>query len=101
MDFMYSASIKYKLCKLFKGKGISKMGHKATHFSQAPTRLTLYETLRAARQRFLTNLRNPVVRRNVTFLMAGKMVGLMIVLMLMKTFIATAAHAATSQAAST
>jgi Amt family ammonium transporter len=75
------------------------MGSSAKRLSYSPTRLTLSATLHAAHQRFLTNLRNPIVRRNVTFLMAGKLIGLMIVLMLMKTFIATAAHAATTQAA--
>lgn len=54
----------------------------------------MYQALYAARQRLWKNMRNPVLRRNVTFLMAGKLVGLMIVLMLMKTFIATPAHAA-------
>jgi len=75
------------------------MGHAVKSLSRSPARSTLSDTLRATRQRFMTNLRNPIVRRNVTFLMAGKFVGLMIVLMLMKTFIATAAHAATAQAA--
>jgi len=44
--------------------------------------------------RFLTNLRNPKLRRNVAVLMAGKLIGVAIVLMLITTVIAhpAAAH---------
>ena len=49
--------------------------------------------LREARGRFFTNLRNPVMRRNVAILFAGKVIGLGIVLLLMSIFIGKAAHA--------
>lgn len=52
--------------------------------------------LRAARTRFMTNLRNPIMRRNVALLMGGKAIGLGMVLMLMTWALPTGAHAQTS-----
>lgn len=49
--------------------------------------------LRAARKRFLTNLRDPMMRRNVAILFGGKAIGLGIVLMLMTWFLPSSAHA--------
>src|SRR5689334_17012856 len=50
--------------------------------------------LAQARRRLVANARNPVVRRQVTALMVGKLIGLGIILMLMTTFIPKAVHAA-------
>ncbi len=47
-----------------------------------------------ARDRFVRNMRDPIMRRNVAILMAGKMLGLGIVLVVMTTFIPNVAHAA-------
>ncbi len=49
--------------------------------------------LRELRDRFLTNIRNPKMRRYVGILMAGKMIGLVIVLLLMNMFMGQPAHA--------
>ena len=46
------------------------------------------------RKRFLVNIKNPRLRYNVAVHMAGKMIGLLIVLGLMTTFIPKAVHAA-------
>src|SRR4051812_45857894 len=51
------------------------------------------QKLREARNRFLTNIRNPKMRRNVGILFAGKLIGLAIVLVLMNMFIGHPAHA--------
>src|SRR5262245_54671254 len=47
----------------------------------------------SAYQRFRTNLRNPVMRRNVALLIAGKMIGLMAVIMLICLAVPAVAHA--------
>ncbi len=52
--------------------------------------------LSGARARFAKNWANPVLRRNVAVLMAGKMLGVGILLLLMTTFIPRAAMAAGS-----
>jgi Amt family ammonium transporter len=44
--------------------------------------------------RLRASAQNPLVRRNVTYLMAGKAIGLMALLMVMSWFLPTAAHAA-------
>jgi len=49
--------------------------------------------LRELRTRFITNLRNPVMRRNVAILFAGKVIGLAIVFLLMSLVVGHAAHA--------
>jgi Amt family ammonium transporter len=54
----------------------------------------MFETLNLARQRFMKNIRNPNLRRNVAILMTGKVLGLLIVLGLIATFIPQIAHAA-------
>lgn len=46
------------------------------------------------RNRFLVNIKNPALRYNVAVRMAGKLIGLLIVLGLMTTFIPRAVHAA-------
>src|ERR687888_2545583 len=46
------------------------------------------------RKRFLVNIKNPRLRYNVAVHMAGKLMGLLIVLGLMTTFIPRVAHAA-------
>ncbi len=53
------------------------------------------------RERFTTNLQNPAHRRNVAILMAGKLIGLGIVLLLMTTLIPHAAHAQDSSGVAT
>ncbi|MDQ2996055.1 MAG: hypothetical protein M3R61_03210 [Chloroflexota bacterium] len=40
------------------------------------------QVLQAVRQRFMTNFRNPVMRHNVALMMAGKILGLGILLAL-------------------
>jgi len=50
--------------------------------------------LEEARQRFMKNIKNPVLRRNVAILMTGKLLGLAIVLILITTFVPTMVHAA-------
>src|SRR5260221_101659 len=50
--------------------------------------------LNVLQKRFMVNIKNPTLRFNVAVRMAGKMIGLLIVLMLMTTFIPRAAHAA-------
>lgn len=58
------------------------------------------EKLLDARQRFMTNIRNPKMRRNVAILMAGKVLGLVFVLLLMNMFMPGAsAHAQDTTAA--
>src|SRR5258708_35419682 len=49
--------------------------------------------LRELRKRFITNARNPMMRKNVAILFAGKIIGLAIVLLLITTFMGTQAHA--------
>jgi hypothetical protein len=51
------------------------------------------QILQGVRHRFMTNLRNPVMRHNVAVLMAGKILGLGIIMALMVTFIPSFAHA--------
>ncbi len=46
------------------------------------------------RQRFMRNVKNPVLRRNVTILMTGKVLGLLIVLGLIQLFVPQIVHAA-------
>jgi ammonium transporter, Amt family len=53
----------------------------------------MFSNLEQTRQRFLTNARNPNLRRNVAILMAGKLIGLLIVVGLMITFIPSMVHA--------
>lgn len=50
--------------------------------------------LHAARTRFVTNLRNPIVRRQVAYLMTGKLLGFALVLAIMMMFLPKLAHAA-------
>ena len=50
-------------------------------------------TLDSAYNRFRTNLRNPMMRRNVALLMAGKMIGVAIVLFLIHSLMPSVAHA--------
>ncbi len=54
--------------------------------------------LRATWVRFRTNLRDPLLRKNVAFYMGGKLLGLALVLVLMWTVIPTVVHAATGAA---
>ncbi len=54
----------------------------------------MLQILIGARARFQKNWRNPVLRRNVAILMAGKLLGVGLLLMLMTTFIPRAALAA-------
>ena len=49
--------------------------------------------LREARARFIRNVHNPVLRRQVGILFLGKIIGLAIVLLLMNMFLGQAAHA--------
>jgi Amt family ammonium transporter len=51
------------------------------------------QKLREARTRFLKNIRDPKLRRNVGVLFAGKIIGLAIVLVVMNMFMGTPAHA--------
>ncbi|GCE05674.1 ammonium transporter [Dictyobacter aurantiacus] len=51
--------------------------------------------LRATWTRFRTNLRDPLIRRNVAYYMGGKLLGLTLLLLAMYWFIPTAVHAAT------
>lgn len=53
----------------------------------------MFYALSQARQRFLVNIKNPVLRRNVAILMAGKLLGLVIVLALIVTFMPSIVHA--------
>jgi Amt family ammonium transporter len=53
----------------------------------------MYYALLAARTRFMNNLRDPVVREKVIMLMAGKLIGLAILLMVMALMIPRVAHA--------
>jgi Amt family ammonium transporter len=53
----------------------------------------MFATLQAAKKRFMTNIKNPVMRRNVAVLVAGKMIGLTIVLLLMSVFIGSTVFA--------
>src|SRR5260221_14368890 len=50
--------------------------------------------LNVLQKRFMVNIKNPTLRFNVAVRMAGKMIGLLIVLILMTTLIPRAAHAA-------
>ncbi|GCE19749.1 ammonium transporter [Dictyobacter kobayashii] len=50
--------------------------------------------LRATWTRFRTNLRDPLIRRNVAFYMGGKLLGLTLLLLVMYWFIPGAVHAA-------
>ena len=51
------------------------------------------QTLRLAQRRFITNLRNPIMRHNVAVLMAGKLLGMGIIIALMLTVLPGFAHA--------
>jgi len=51
------------------------------------------QILQGVQQRFMTNLRNPVMRHNVAVMLAGKVLGLGILLALMVTFLPNFAHA--------
>ena len=51
------------------------------------------QTLRLAQRRFMTNLRNPIMRHNVAVLMGGKLLGMGIIPALMWTFLPSLAHA--------
>lgn len=53
----------------------------------------MYAMVRAARQRFMTNLHNPILRRNVIILMGGKLLGLALLLMLLSWFMPASALA--------
>lgn len=53
----------------------------------------MLEVLRAARSRFMSNLRDPVIREKAAMLMIGKLLGLAIVLTVMWLVLPTAAHA--------
>lgn len=53
----------------------------------------MYNTLSAARQRFMANLRDPVAREKAAMLLGGKMIGLVLLLMVMSLVIGKAAHA--------
>jgi ammonium transporter, Amt family len=53
----------------------------------------MFHRLHEAKRRFSKNVRNPVMRRHVALLMAGKLLGLAIVLLLMNMFIGHTAHA--------
>src|SRR5262245_29787745 len=57
--------------------------------------------LRDTLQRFIKSIKNPIVRRNVTILMAGKMIGLVIALLIMTTLFPQAAVHAQDGAADT
>lgn len=57
------------------------------------------ERLRTAPRRFMTNLRDPKMRRYVGLLMAGKLLGLALLLLIMTTFLPQAAHAQDSDIA--
>jgi hypothetical protein len=46
----------------------------------------ILEAIRTAPGRFMTNIRNPKMRKNVAILMVGKMLGLAVVLLLMNMF---------------
>jgi ammonium transporter, Amt family len=54
----------------------------------------MFTKLNLLRERFLTNVKNPALRYNVAVLMAGKLLGMVIVMMLMTTFVPVTAHAA-------
>src|SRR4051794_32385149 len=51
----------------------------------------ILEAIRTAPGRFMTNIRNPKMRKNVAILMVGKMLGLAVVLLLMNLFMPTTA----------
>jgi Amt family ammonium transporter len=51
--------------------------------------------LSSAWDRFRTNLRNPVVRKNVALFMGGKLMGLVLVLLIIQFFLPKLVHAAT------
>jgi ammonium transporter, Amt family len=51
------------------------------------------DKLRELRTRFTTNLRNPIMRRNVAVLFAGKMIGMAIVLLVISMFMGQPAQA--------
>src|SRR3954451_17494191 len=53
----------------------------------------MFNKLQQLRGRFVANARNPMMRRNVAILMAGKMIGLLIVFVLMGTFMGHPTHA--------
>ena len=57
----------------------------------------MLRAVQVLRQRFMTNLRNPLMRRNVAIHTGGKLIGMAIVLLLITTFVPHMfAHAATS-----
>jgi len=53
----------------------------------------MYNILVAARQRFMANLRDPVIREKAIMLMSGKLIGLALLLMVMSLVIGKAANA--------
>jgi len=53
----------------------------------------MYNILVAARQRFMTNLRDPVIREKAIMLISGKLIGLALLLMVMSLMIGKAANA--------
>src|SRR6476660_8079047 len=59
----------------------------------------MYNAWTSAYDRFLTNVRNPVMRRNVAWMMTGKMIGLALVIMLITFGVPHIAHAADSDIA--
>lgn len=58
----------------------------------------MLESIRLAPGRFMTNIRNPKMRRYVGILMFGKLLGLAILLLIMTTFLPTTARAQDSAA---
>src|SRR5689334_12237327 len=54
----------------------------------------MFYRIREVQRRFMKNIRNPMIRRNIGLLMTGKLIGLGIVLMLMNTLIPHVAFAA-------
>jgi len=57
-------------------------------------KVPMFYMLDEARQRFMTNIKNPALRRNVAILMTGKLLGLLLVIGLIYTLVPTIAHAA-------
>ena len=60
----------------------------------------MYQTLLAARKRFLTNLRDPVIREKVIMLMSGKLLGFAILFMFISWLMPKIAHAQSADATS-
>jgi len=53
----------------------------------------MFNLLAAARQRFMANFRDPVIREKAIMLLSGKVIGLILLLMVMSLVIGKAAHA--------